>query len=190
MNSAVKQKADACLQQAYSLWYRSLLKYCNARKGTAPLSAEDCVQEAFLVYYNKLLRGEDIQNPRAFLYRTTDNFLHRALDRFKQEQSRTVPLETAAEVAAAELPFDADDLDYDLLSGLLLSSLTEEEQRFYNLKYVEHRSLSDIAEILAISPAAAAQRSSRLRKHIQEKLTETIQSYKKGGICVGNFENQ
>lgn len=189
MNSAGKQQADARLQQAYSLYYLPLMKYCNARKGSAPLSAEDCVQEAFLVYYNKLLYGEDIQNPRAFLYRTTNNFLHRALDRFKQEQSRTVPLETAAEVAAAELPFDACDLDYDLLSGVLLSSLTEEEQRFYTLKYIEHRSLAEIGEIFGISPAAAAQRSSRLRKCIQEKLTETIQTFRKGGICVGNLDH-
>lgn len=190
MNSAVKQQADEHLKQAYSLWYLSLLKYCLARKGSAPLSAEDCVQEAFLVYYNKLLGGEQIQNPRAFLYRSTDNFLHRALDRCQLEQSRTVPLESAAEVAAAELPFDACDLDYDLLSGVLISSLTEAEQQFYKLKYNEHRSLSEIAEILDISPAAAAQRSSRLRKRIQEKLTDTIQTYKEGGICVGTIGSE
>ncbi len=190
MNSAVKQQADDALKQVYSLCYLPLIKYCNARKGDASLSAEDCVQEAFLVYYNKLLRGEEIQNPRAFLYRTTDNLLHQAIDRFVRERDRTVPLDTALEVAAEELPFDAADLDYDVLSAALLDGLTPSEKQLYIFKYVEHRSLAEIAELLGISPVATAKRTSRLRRRIQEKVTESIQNYRKGGNSVGTIANE
>ncbi len=190
MNSAVKQQADTCLKQAYSLCYLPLIKYCNARKGDAALSVEDCVQEAFLVYYNKLLRGEEIKNPRAFLYRTTDNFLRQAVDRFARERKRTVPLDTALEVAAEDPPFDAADLDYDVLSEVLLDSLSPQEKQLYIYKYVQHRPLSEIAELLGISPAATAKRTSRLRQHIQEKLTETIQNYRKGGNSHGTIANK
>lgn len=182
MNSAVKHQADEALKHAYELCFTPLLKYCNVRKGDAAVSADDCVQEAFLVYYNKLLSGETFQNPRAFLYRTADNFLKQAIEQFVRQRDRTVPLEDAEALSAAPLPFEASDLDYDKLAAVLLSELTTEEQALYRMKYIERRPLFEIAELLGISPAAAAKRTSRLRSRIKDKLTSTIQSQSKGGI--------
>lgn len=150
--------------------------------GDAAVSADDCVQEAFLVYYNKLLSGEDILQPRAFLYRTADNFLKQAVDRYAKDLKRTVPLESAESVTSYDLPFDPSDLDYEQCAEALLQSLRPEEQELYRLKYVEHQSLSEIAKMLSISPAAAAKRTSRLRSTVKAKLTETIHSQRKGGI--------
>lgn len=182
MNSAVKKRADEKLKEAYSLCYLPLIKYCNVRMGDARVSADDCVQEAFLVYYNRLLSGEHIENPRAYLYRTTDNFVKRAVEAYGRTAKRTVPLEDAAELQSHDLPFDTANTDYDALAEKLLNTLSEQEQQFYKLKYIEQLPLSEIAEKLEISPTAAAKRSSRLRQHIKEKLTDFIESQSEGGI--------
>lgn len=182
MNSAVKKRADEKLKEAYSLCYLPLIKYCNVRMGDARISADDCVQEAFLVYYNRLLSGEHIENPRAYLYRTADNFVKRAVEAYSRTAKRTVPLEDAAELQSHDLPFDTANTDYDALAEKLLNTLSEQEQQFYKLKYIEQLPLSEIAEKLEISPTAAAKRSSRLRQHIKEKLNDYIESQSEGGI--------
>ncbi len=182
MNSAVKKRADEKLKEAYGLCYLSLIKYCNVRMGDARASADDCVQEAFLVYYNRLLSGENIENPRAYLYRTTDNFVKRAVEAYGKAVKRTVPLDEAQEIQSEDLPFDIENTDYDALAEKLLNTLSEQEKQFYELKYIKQLPLSEIAERLEISPAAAAKRSSRLRQHIKEKLTDFIDSQSEGGI--------
>lgn len=150
--------------------------------GDARASADDCVQEAFLVYYNRLLSGESIENPRAYLYRTADNFVKRAVEAYGRSAKRTVPLEEAEELHSEDLPFDIENTDYDALAQGLLNTLSEQEKQFYKLKYIERLPLSEIAERLEISPTAAAKRSSRLRQHIKEKLTDFIESQSEGGI--------
>ena len=114
MNSAAKRQADKRFTEAYEACYLSLIKYCAARMGDARIQADDCVQEAFLVYYNKLLNGEEIRNPRAFLYRTTDNFLKQAVARYAREQKRHMSLEDAESLAATQQsPFSEHEPDYE-----------------------------------------------------------------------------
>ena len=80
-----------------------------------------------LVFYNRLLSGEDVQNPRAFLYRTADNFRCRALQSYQNAQSKTVPLENAEPYMAPFLPFSPEDMDYDRLAKALLETLSDDE---------------------------------------------------------------
>lgn len=80
------------------------------------------------------------------------------------------------------LPFSPEDMDYDRLAKALLETLSDDEQTLYRWKYSENISLSEIAERLGISPAAAAKRTSRLRQRINEKLSQTIETETKGGI--------
>ncbi len=120
--------------------------------GDARTSADDCVQEAYLVYYNRMLSGEEIENPRAYLYRTVDNFAKRAVEDYVRSLKRTVPLDEAVEKCADTLPFDLENIDYDALAQRLLDTLSEQEKQFYTLKYIERLPLSAIAERLEISP--------------------------------------
>lgn len=113
--------------------------------GDARVSADDCVQEAFLVYYNRMLSGEEIENPRAYLYRTADNFLKRAVEDYARSLKRTVPLDEAEELCGDILPFDLENTDYDALAQKLLDTLSEQEKQFYKLKYIERLPLSAIA---------------------------------------------
>ena len=71
---------DKTVSECYEKYFQSIYKYCRVRLGEFSQYAEDCVQDAFLVFYNKLRDGETVEQPRAFLYRTADNFVKRTVE--------------------------------------------------------------------------------------------------------------
>lgn len=182
MNSAVKEKADNLLKQSYTDYYVLLIKYCRIRMGEAEAFAADCVQEAFIVYYNKLLKGEEIRYPKAFLYRTADNFLKKYTADYQKRLKNTTTLEEVDLQADCDFSLSDNNLiDYDECAARLLELLNKDELELYKMKYIEKKSLCEISEILNISGAAAAKRTSRLRAAIKEKLADVIQKNTEGG---------
>lgn len=176
-----KRTADESLSFACREYGKCLEKYCRVRLGEAADWADDCVQETFYIYYKKLLDGESVEKPKAFLYRTADNMIKRKLHEHYKNASRTVPLDEARDEEAASADEAASLLDYDQLKEVLISVLGAEEQRLYQLKYEQGRSLKDIGEILNIPPATVANRTSRLRAKIKGLLTDVIENSLKGG---------
>lgn len=176
-----KERADEALRAAYTQHYAAVLKYAAVRLQYAAESAEDCVQNTFIVYYRRMLDGEDIQSPRAFLYRTCDNFCKNADRSFLRKAKRTAPLEEISAVPSPDTDALAPLLDYDEIRLQLLSLLTDEEQEMYRLKYEEHRTLKEIGAFYGISPNAAALRLTRLRSKIKALVEPTINRYREGG---------
>lgn len=168
-----KSDADKILSKCYDDCYQSLLKYCRVRLGKFDGHAHDCVQEAFIVLYNKLKSEEAIENPRAFLYRTADNFIRRTVKECSKQQSRNVPLEEFSAVTVSSVPMISDDFDYDKCAEMLIAKLNEDEKQIYNMKYSEKMSIGEIAVSLNISPAAAAKRLQRMRDKVKLLISET-----------------
>lgn len=158
---------DKTVSECYEKYFQSIYKYCRVRLGEFSQHAEDCVQDAFLVFYNKLRDGETVEQPRAFLYRTADNFVKRTVESCRRRQSRTVDIEEAAEKIAAPPESVPDDFDYDECARILIERLTAEERILYDLKYIQRKSLKEISETLNITPTATAKRTSRLRSRIK-----------------------
>lgn len=168
-----KPDADKILSKCYDDCYQSLLKYCRVRLGKFDSHAHDCVQEAFIVFYNKLKIGESIENPRAFLYRTADNFIRRTIKECSKQQNRNISLEDVSAITVSSVPIISDDFDYDKYAEALISALTEDEKQIYNMKYSDKMSISEIASSLNISPAATAKRLQRMRDKIKKLISET-----------------
>lgn len=160
--------ANNTVGDCYEKYYQSIYKYCRVRLGEFSQHAEDCVQDAFLILHNKLTDGETVEQPRAFLYRTADNFVKRTVESCLKQQSRTVDIDEAAEKIAAPPDSVPDDFDYDECARLLIEMLTVEERVLYELKYTERKSLKEISKILNITPTATAKRVSRLRGRIKD----------------------
>ena len=165
-----KLSVEKFINDCYEKYYQSVFKYCRVRLGEFSEHAEDCVQDAFVILQRKLSEGEAIEQPRAFLYRTADNFVKRTVEHYSKERKRTVEL-TEAENAPAP-PIISDDFDYDEFARILIATLSEQEQELYILKYVQQKSLKEIAEILNIQPTAVAKRASRLRQRIKDLIYE------------------
>lgn len=173
----------AQLKRCYEDYRIKLFKYCLARLDGAREDADDCVQDAFLILQKKLKEGETVDNPRAFLYRTADNFVKRRKEEKAKSAKRNVPLEYAEDLAALTDPVylkAVDETDYDQLAENLIATLSENEKELYDLRYRRKTAVDDIANILGISPAAASMRLMRLREKVKQKV------YEKGG---DNFES-
>ncbi|MCM1114510.1 MAG: sigma-70 family RNA polymerase sigma factor [Clostridium sp.] len=181
MAKANKAEADKKLQEAYNLYGNLIVKYCTVRLKEDTISVDDCVQNTFLVYYNKLLDGSSIENPKAFLYRTADNMVKRALADYYKKAKRTVVLEEAENIPAEDTYAAPADLDYDYLKAILLEKLSPEEQLLYRQKYTDRLSLKEIGEQYQISPTAVANRTSRLRAKIKLLINDVIENNSKGG---------
>lgn len=167
-----KKRANALLQECYNEYRIKLFNYCLSRLDSRE-AADDCVQEAFIVFYNKLLDGEEFENPRAFLYRTADNFVKRQKQKDAVELKRSIPLDDAAEVGVTDEYLSRLDLiDYEECAKILLNLLTDEEKQIYDLRYIQKIGVEDIAERLGISRPAASMRLMRLRNKIKDMVYE------------------
>ena len=175
-----KKRADALLQECYNSYRIKLFNYCLSRLESRE-AADDCVQETFIVFYNKLLDGEEFENPRAFLYRTADNFVRRQKQKDAAELKRSVPLEDAAHVGVAdEYLSHLDMIDYGELAKILINLLTDEEKRMYDLRYIQKIPVEEMAEKLGISRPAASMRLMRLRNRIKDMVYD-MNIEEKGG---------
>ena len=177
-----KKRADALLQECYGQYRIKLFNYCLSRLDGSREAADDCVQEAFIVFYDKLLEGEQFENPRAFLYRTADNFVKRQKQKTAEEQRRRVPLEEAADIGVVDDEY-AERLaliDYDECAKILINLLTDEEKQIYDLRYVRRIGVEELAERLGISRPAASMRLMRLRNKIKD-MVYSFDIEKEGG---------
>lgn len=164
-----KQRANALLQECYKEYRTKLFAYCLSRLG-AREAADDCVQEVFIVFYNRLLEGEKFENPRAFLYRTADNFVKREKEKTARELRREVPLESVQDIAVTNEEYTErlDLIDYEECAKALIGLLSDEEKKMYDLRYIQKIGVEEISRILGISRPAASMRLMRLRNKIKD----------------------
>ena len=178
-----KKYADEQLEKAYDLYAKPLERFCLSRLGEAYESVNDCVQEAFYIYYKRLLDNEQFENSRAFLYRTVSNLALKARDEYFKNASRTKSID---DESVGEIPVTIEDsiidyTDYDKLKDLLISRLSENEQRLYQMKHVEDKSLAEISKILEINEKAVANRTHRLRLKIKRLIEPILEENEIGG---------
>ncbi len=145
--------------------------------------SEDCVQETFLVAYQKLKGGEEIKNPRAFLYTTATNFIKKKYNEIQKENDSTVNLDEVEYLLGDDtVNIVIDKLDYKELSNRLKNILSEKEEQLFKYRFVDEMQIKSIAKLLDITPANCSLRITRLRRKIIAGLKEYLQ---KGDWHVG-----
>lgn len=165
-----KKRANAVLQDCYNEYRTKLFNYCLSRLDGVRETADDCVQETYIVFYNRLLDGEEFENPRAFLYRTADNFVKRQKQKNATELRHRVPLEDAENIGVTDGEYRErlELIDYEECAKNLLNLLSDEEKRIYDLRYIQKNGVEQIAGKLGISRPAASMRLMRLRNKIKD----------------------
>jgi len=133
-----ESSASARLKDLYRSWGPSVLRYAATLTHSVN-TAEDLVHEAFMALQGKWLRGESVENPRAWTIATVRNLAHKE----RRRQSRLV-----------EFPCDdfaaAPSRDDVLMLGKLLARLTEREQEVLLLR-MDSLDYKEIARELGIA---------------------------------------
>ena len=176
-----KDMCDIVFRQSYKLYSLQILKYCMVRLGEYSDSADDCLQNTFIAYYKKLLDGEEIKQPKAFLYRTAENYIKKTLRDNATIRRKNVPIESVFNLSAPVEDESSVNLDYDELKKVLLSNLSDSEFKLYSMKYEKNMSLKEIAKCYDIQPSAVANRLLRLRKKIISLIKPILNEYEEGG---------
>ena len=173
----IRKPADKLVSECFKEYRLKLFRYCLARLDGSREDADDCVQDSFLVFQKTLAEGKTVENPRAFLYRTAENFVKRRKEENAKAAKRNVPLEFAENTATVEYDYlrAVDETDYDLLAEKLINTLTPNEKQLYDLRYRQKNEVNQIAGSLGISPAAVSMRLMRLRDKVKQIV------YEKGG---------
>jgi len=126
--------------------------------------AEDLVQETFLRLHQE---WEDVENPRAWLYRSLRNL---ALN-YLRDHARETPLETAEPVPAPDYaPEELGRMEAVGLVRLHLAELPEEDRRLLRLKYNDNLKYREISQRTGISVGNVGYRLHHLLKGLADTL--------------------
>jgi RNA polymerase sigma-70 factor (ECF subfamily) len=121
-----------------------------------PPRAQEAAQEVFLRLYGALKKGEDIQNPRGWIFRVAHNYGLK----LRERQASELPFPPALELRLAS---KADDPERVLLERermaqfhLAVESLSEQQKRCLFLR-MEGLRYPEIAAAMGISASAVGE---------------------------------
>ncbi len=167
----VKKTADKLLQEYCESYKNSLYKYAYLRTGHDKSVAEDCVQDAFMVIYKRLCKGEKFLQPKAFLYRTVDNFVKESI-RDKQKQVKiqdaiAVPENTSLEMSIFD---QLDEQTENEIIKAIFKTMSDKDKVIYRRRYIDKCNVRDIAQEYNISVSTVTTRLYRIRQKVEEQV--------------------
>ncbi len=165
-----KKQLDIEFNRIYKLYVESIYKFCLSKLSCNEEYAKDCTQDTFLIFYKRLKSGEEFEIPRAFLYRTANNFVKRKHEEIKKTLSNQTALEDGNILLSDNMAKVEINVDFKLFQQRLNEILSEEEKLIYTKRFVEAQSIENIATELKISKHYCTVKISRLRKKIREQL--------------------
>ncbi len=140
-----------------------LLRFALGLVGRRPV-AEELVQETFLRLHPI---WAEVENPRAWLYRSLRNL---ALNHLRDRKPESA---LADDTAPAEAPLPAEQLGRDEAVGmvrLLLAELAPEDRRLIDLKYREELRYGEISRRTGLSAGNVGYRLHHLLKDLADRL--------------------
>lgn len=160
---AMSEPATLTLAALFESEESGLLRYALGLVGRRPV-AEELVQEAFLRLHQA---WDEVENPRAWLYRSLRNL---ALNHLRDH-----PLETelTEETGSADARPAPEQLGRDEAIGtvrLLLAELPEADRRLIRLKYHDDLSYQDLSRHTGLSVGNVGYRLHHLLKTLADEL--------------------
>ncbi len=170
MKSSDNENMRTEFEKVYGDNADALFRFCLVRVSQRE-QALDLVQDAFTRLWQSMLRGQEIKNPRAFLYTVAHRLV---IDWYRKKKSLSLdsltdeetgePYEPVGETASADLEAGAEGR---FLIGTI-EKLEPSYRRAVYLRFVEGLSPPEIGEILGISGNAASVRVNRGLQALRE----------------------
>jgi RNA polymerase sigma-70 factor (ECF subfamily) len=136
--------------------------------------ALDIVSESYLRTWRYLSEGNEVDNLRAFLYKTARNILIDEMRKrsIRKNESLDEQMETEGEPAdMTELPA-YDPMDIERAVRLLNDLEPAEFQEVLKLRYIEEWSLKEISEALEVSENVVSVRINRAMNKLRQQFSQ------------------
>ena len=125
--------------------------------------ASDIVQETFLRTWRYLVEGKEIDQLRAFLFRTARNILYDMTRQYTTRNTGSLDafLEEGGEIAAQDEGSEYDPLDIARAMKLLGELEPPEYKEAVHLRFIEELGIGEMAQILGVSENVVSVRINR-----------------------------
>jgi RNA polymerase sigma-70 factor (ECF subfamily) len=150
-DSALQDKVGQLFVEARDDVYRYLLTL-----GLHPPGAQEAVQEVFLRLYATLKKGEQIENPRGWVFRVAHNYGLKVRQRQASEMPFDPLLEDRLAAAGDDPEHDLIDRERMLRFHHAVSGLSEQQKRCLFLR-MEGLRYPEIGSALGISASAVGE---------------------------------
>lgn len=164
--SAVAMRVSVCFEELRGAVCGYLLTLCRR-----PEEAEEITQEAFLRLYSHLAGGNELRNPKAWLFRVSHNLAINHVKRRGLAQSAEPAFETeeCGEPAAPEPDPERQVLEKERSTGLrtAIRNLTDHQRRCLYLR-AEGLRYREIAETLDISVSSVVETLTRAVERLRK----------------------
>lgn len=163
------------LTDAYDEWSDAIFRHCYFRMGNREVGKE-LMQEAFTKTWEYLIAGNEVENMKAFLYRTANNLI---VDYLRRKSKRT---ETSLEEMQEQSGFDiAGDEDTKQRASRsfseqqvtqILNKVDEPYRSTLIMRYIDELSPKEIAQSLGETANVISVRLNRGMKMLRSHLPD------------------
>lgn len=153
------------LLSAYNQYADAIFRHCYFRVSDKG-KAEDIMQETFMKTWQQIVRGEDIREMRAFLYRVANNLI---IDHYRKKKDESLDL-------LQEDGFEPTSDDWKSIeAGVfgreiteLLSRLGDSDRELIVMRYIDDLPVKEIARIIEKSENVISVRIYRALKKLHQ----------------------
>ncbi len=169
-----KRTADRLLEEYCQAFKTSLYKYAYLRTGHDKDAAEDCVQDAFIVIYKRMCKGEEFSQPKAFLYRTVDNFIKEHIKDVQKQNKIKDAIAPEQEISEWSIFDHLDPQTEEDIIKAVFSEMSDKERVIYRRRYIDKCNVRDIAREYNISVSTVTTRLYRIRQNAEERVKREL----------------
>lgn len=168
--SAVLAGEEAAWRAWYDESYEPLRAFVFWRLGRQPAGVDEVVQETWLIAVRRIREFDPRQG--AFLDWLRGIAGNVMRNRSRQRQAATLSMETVGDAAVSSVPSPNEAADRSARVAAALSALPEQYAAVLQAKYLEQRSVSDIAQAWNQTAKAIESLLTRARSAFREKFGE------------------
>lgn len=173
-------KYDAFFDEICERYYKDIFKYLVFTLKNEE-AANDITQDTFVVVYKNIKKVYNHENIGGYIFRTVQNLgknykkeLYKRLIREINIDDNVVDIQDYKSDIESSMDADIDEYEYIID---IIDSLSDEKKRLYNMYYVEHKPMKEIAAVMNVEYTAIRMKYVRLRKEIREMVRELAEKY-------------
>lgn len=161
------------------LYGSSIRDFCRYKLPDDTYKQEDILQKVYLALIEATGKGQEIQNPKAWLYKTARNLIN--TEYTAMQKSREIVSLDAESPLADQLSTDPDyeeerisEEQVEQCFNQVLSSLSREEKDIIEKIYVKNHPIKEVAKEQGRSVNAIQQRLVRLRRKVKKQIHDIL----------------